>query len=79
MAVWKIADRTLSGDRALVMAILNVTPDSFSDGGRFLDPEVAVSQACYLQALGADIVDIGAQSTRPGSTPISAEEELDRL
>ena len=46
MAVWKIADRTLSGDRALVMAILNVTPDSFSDGGRFLDPEAAVSQAC---------------------------------
>ena len=63
------------------MGILNVTPDSFSDGGRFLDPERALAQAKRMIAEGADIIDIGAESTRPygGAVPVSAEEELTRL
>ncbi|WP_255609205.1 dihydropteroate synthase [Methylosinus sp. Sm6] len=61
------------------MGIVNVTPDSFSDGGRFLAPQAALAQARKLAAEGADIVDIGAESTRPGHTPLSAEEEWARL
>lgn len=61
------------------MGIVNVTPDSFSDGGRYLDPESAVKRALELEAQGADIIDFGAQSTRPDHTEISAEEELSRL
>lgn len=63
------------------MGILNVTPDSFSDGGRFLDPERAIAQAKRMIAEGADSIDIGAESTRPygGAVPVSAEEELARL
>lgn len=61
-----------------VMGIVNVTPDSFSDGGRFLDPEAALSHARRLIAEGADILDIGAESTRPGSEPVSAENEIAR-
>jgi dihydropteroate synthase len=67
------------GDRAYVMGILNVTPDSFSDGGRFIRPEDAVKHALEMQEQGADLIDIGAQSTRPGGDRISAEEELNRL
>ena len=63
----------------MIMGILNVTPDSFSDGGRFADPEVAVRRAATLIADGADIIDIGGESTRPGSTPISWEEEWSRI
>jgi dihydropteroate synthase len=63
-----------------VMGVLNVTPDSFSDGGRFAAPESALAQARRMVAEGADIIDIGAESTRPyGSEPISADEELSRL
>ena len=63
-----------------VMGILNVTPDSFSDGGQFIAPERALAQARRMVAEGADIIDIGAESTRPyGSQPVSAEEELQRL
>jgi dihydropteroate synthase len=70
----------LSRPCPLVMGVLNVTPDSFSDGGRFLAPEDALVQAKRLVAEGADIIDIGAESTRPyGSQPISAEEEMRRL
>src|SRR5262245_789694 len=67
--------------RPLVMGILNITPDSFSDGGRFLDPDRAVEQARRMAAEGADILDIGAESTRPygGMVAVSAEEELSRL
>jgi len=65
--------------RTLVMGIVNVTPDSFADGGRFLDPETACVHARALAAEGADLVDVGAESTRPGAAPISAEEERDRL
>ena len=67
------------GEKAYVMGILNVTPDSFSDGGRFNLPEKAVQHAFTMQEQGADILDIGAQSTRPGHTPISPEEEWNRL
>ena len=63
------------------MGVLNVTPDSFSDGGRFLEPAKAVAQAERIVAEGADILDVGAESTRPygGMKPVSAEEELARL
>lgn len=64
---------------ALVMGVLNVTPDSFSDGGRFLAPEAAVAQAHRLVADGADILDVGGESTRPGATPVTEQEELDRV
>ena len=67
--------------RPLVMGILNVTPDSFSDGGRFIDPQAAVAHAAEMARQGADILDIGAESTRPygGAKPVSAEDELTRL
>ena len=65
--------------RTQIMGILNVTPDSFYDGGTYASPEAALARALEMQAEGADILDIGAQSTRPGSTPISAEDELNRL
>ncbi|HXN20429.1 MAG TPA: dihydropteroate synthase [Candidatus Binatus sp.] len=72
--------RTLSlGERTLVMGVLNVTPDSFSDGGLFLDTDTAVARALEIERAGADILDIGAESTRPGSTAISADEELGRV
>lgn len=61
------------------MGILNVTPDSFSDGGLFLEPEKAVERALEMQAQGADIIDIGAQSTRPGAAAVTPEEEIERL
>jgi dihydropteroate synthase len=67
------------GERTLVMGVLNVTPDSFSDGGKFLDAKRAVQQALAMERDRADIIDIGAESTRPGSPGISAAEELRRL
>jgi len=67
------------GPRTLVMGVLNVTPDSFSDGGKFFDSQRAVEQALKMQRDGADLVDIGAESTRPGADAISAAEELRRL
>jgi dihydropteroate synthase len=67
------------GERTLVMGILNVTPDSFSDGGLYLDPEAAVAQATALEAAGAHIIDVGGESTRPGSAGISANEEMRRI
>jgi dihydropteroate synthase len=76
----KLPSRTLSlGERTLVMGVLNVTPDSFSDGGKFLGASRAMKQALAMEAAGADLIDIGAESTRPGSRDISAEEELQRL
>jgi len=62
-----------------VMGVVNVTPDSFSDGGRFLDPAVALAQARRLIADGADLLDIGGESTRPGATPVPAGEEIARV
>ncbi len=67
------------GERTLVMGILNVTPDSFSDGGRFTAPEMAVDAGIRMVEEGADIIDIGGESTRPGSEPVSHEEELRRV
>jgi len=76
----KLPSRTLVlGERTLVMGVLNVTPDSFSDGGKFFSLRDAVKGALAMQAAGADILDIGAESTRPGSREISAAEELARL
>jgi dihydropteroate synthase len=70
----------LSGPHPAVMGVLNITPDSFSDGGQFLAPERALAQARRMIAEGADIIDIGAESTRPyGAAPISTDEELQRL
>jgi dihydropteroate synthase len=76
---WRVADRELEcGPRTLVMGILNVTPDSFSDGGRYLDHEDAVARGIRMAEEGADIVDVGGESTRPGSDAVSVEEEIDR-
>jgi dihydropteroate synthase len=63
----------------MIMGILNVTPDSFSDGGRFLDPAAAADQAFRLESEGADILDLGGESTRPHATPVPEEEELRRV
>src|SRR5579863_5766436 len=65
--------------RPLVMGVLNVTPDSFSDGGRFLAPAAAVARGRQLAAEGADVVDVGGESTRPGALPVDEEEELRRV
>jgi dihydropteroate synthase len=67
------------GERTLIMGILNVTPDSFSDGGRFLEPAAAVEHACRMAEEGADIIDVGGESTRPGHTPVPLDEELRRV
>ncbi len=76
----KLPTRTLTlGERTLVMGVLNVTPDSFSDGGKFLTVKKAVEAARAMERAGANILDIGAESTRPGSLGISAAEELARL
>jgi dihydropteroate synthase len=76
----KLPSRTLLlGERTLIMGVLNVTPDSFSDGGRFFSLKKTVDAALAMQHAGADILDIGAESTRPGSTGISTAEELARL
>lgn len=62
-----------------VMGVLNITPDSFSDGGKFLDPDIAAEHAIFMEEMGADIIDIGGESTRPGSDRVSIEEELRRV
>ncbi len=77
---WKLKDRVIQlGDRTLIVGILNVTPDSFSDGGKYMDPDCAFARAIELEEMGADILDIGAESTRPGSARIPEGEELRRL
>jgi len=67
------------GRRTCVMGVLNVTPDSFSDGGRFLDPSAAVAQGERMAAAGADVIDVGGESTRPFSDPVPAAEEIRRV
>ena len=67
------------GPRTLLMGVLNVTPDSFSDGGKFLDPQSAIEHALEMERAGADLLDIGGESTRPGSTGTAAETELARI
>jgi dihydropteroate synthase len=77
---WKLPNRTLHiGLRPLVMGIVNVTPDSFSDGGKWLGASAAVARAIELLEQGADILDIGGESTRPGAEPVPLEEELRRV
>lgn len=78
--LFRARDKTLElGLRTRLMAVVNVTPDSFSDGGRFLSPERAVEHGLRLVEAGADILDIGAESTRPGAIPVSEGEELERI
>jgi dihydropteroate synthase len=78
--IWRAGDRFLDcRARTLVMGILNVTPDSFSDGGRFFDSEAAVSRGVQMALDGADILDIGGESTRPGSDPVSTTDERERV
>ena len=77
---WKLRDRSLGlTGGPLLMGIVNVTPDSFSDGGQYLDPHRAVDHALQLEAQGAAILDIGGESTRPGAEPVDAQEELRRV
>ncbi len=76
----KLPSRTIVlGERTLIMGVLNVTPDSFSDGGKFLDSDAAAGHALAMEQAGADLLDIGGESTRPGSEEISAEEEFARV
>ena len=78
--VWRFGDRAFDcSERTLVMGILNVTPDSFSDGGRFFTPVYASRHGLQLAADGADVIDVGGESTRPGSDPVDAEEEIGRV
>jgi len=78
--VWRVRNREIAvGTRTLVMGILNVTPDSFSDGGRFRDLEAAVAHGKRMIADGADLIDVGGESSRPGSCPVPVEEELSRV
>jgi dihydropteroate synthase len=75
----RCGDKTLDLSRPIVMGVLNVTPDSFSDGGRFLPLEAAVAHGLRMVEEGAAIIDIGGESTRPGAAPVSVEEELRRV
>ena len=82
ITTWKLRSRSLElGRRTLVMGVVNITPDSFSDGGRFLDADAAIAHGISLLDEGADLLDLGAESTRPGSRVgvdepgVSAEEE----
>ena len=75
----RCGDKTLDLSRPIVMGVVNVTPDSFSDGGRFLPVEAAVAHGLRLVEEGAAIIDIGGESTRPGAAPVSVEEELRRV
>ncbi|HZJ14623.1 MAG TPA: dihydropteroate synthase, partial [Chthoniobacteraceae bacterium] len=78
--LWQTRDRRLDlTNYGLLMGILNVTADSFSDGGRYLDPDQAVAHAQEMAAAGADIIDIGGESTRPGAEPVPEDEEMRRV
>ncbi len=77
--IWKAREKIVSFDRTLLSGIVNITPDSFSDGGKFLDPAKAVQHALELLADGADMIDLGAESTRPGAKNTDASEEIKRL
>src|SRR5712691_2709332 len=76
---WAAKGFHLAFDRTRVMGVLNVTPDSFSDGGQFLDPSAAIDRAIAILDEGADVLDVGGESTRPGATPVSADEEWRRI
>jgi dihydropteroate synthase len=77
---WRCGEREIEcGRRTLVMGVLNVTPDSFSDGGRFLDPGEAVDRGVRMAGDGADLIDVGGESTRPGAVDVPADEECERV
>jgi dihydropteroate synthase len=77
---WKLKQRELRlGERTVLMGVLNLTPDSFSDGGKYSDPDRAFARAIELEEQGADVIDVGAESTRPGSARVSEAEEIRRL
>ncbi len=76
---WSIRDNSISLESPVVMGILNVTPDSFYDGGENINPDVACETAVQMKKNGADIIDVGGESSRPGAKPVSAEEELRRV
>jgi len=75
----RLGDRTLTLDKSRVMGVLNVTPDSFSDGGRFFSSAAAIQHAIKLAEQGADIIDVGGESTRPGAAELPVQQELDRV
>ena len=75
----RLGERILTLRRSRVMGILNVTPDSFADGGRFLSADAALEQAASMSEQGADIIDVGGESTRPGAQPLPVQQELDRI
>jgi len=75
----RLGDRILTFAQSRVMGILNVTPDSFSDGGRFLSADAALQQAASMSEQGADIIDVGGESTRPGAEELPVQQELDRI
>jgi dihydropteroate synthase len=78
--IWRLRSRSLDlTHRGLIMGVLNVTPDSFSDGGRYYDAAAAAARGLEMVAEGADILDIGGESTRPGAEPVPAEEEMRRV
>lgn len=79
MTGWRVRDRVLAVDGPLIMGVLNVTPDSFSDGGTYLDRAAAIERGRRLVADGAGVVDVGGESTRPGAEPVPAEVEIDRV
>src|ERR1043166_3724857 len=78
--IWQIGDRAIDlAQHSMIMGVLNVTPDSFSDGGEFFSTEKAVEQGMRLAGEGAQIIDVGGESTRPGAEPVSVDEELARV
>jgi dihydropteroate synthase len=77
--VWRLKTRSIPLDRPRLMGILNTTPDSFSDGGRYLRASAAIAHGLALVGAGADLVDVGGESTRPGAPPVGLDEELDRV
>ena len=79
MSHWQCVDRALDLSAPVVMGVLNVTPDSFSDGGRFAQRDAALDQARRMIEEGAAIIDVGGESTRPGATPATLEQELARV
>ena len=79
MDIWKIKGMELKIEKPVIMGILNVTPDSFYDGGRYFEVEEAVKRGKEMEKEGADIIDVGGESSRPGSHPVSEKEEMERV
>lgn len=77
--IWRFSNREMTFEKVRMMGILNVTPDSFSDGGQFSSKQEAVERALEMERAGADLIDVGGESTRPGARSVSAEEELERI